>query len=160
MKRIAISYITGLILLSALIYHKSFREIYDIPKQFTLLLSNIVYHTLLFLHIPVEKKGLFLEQAHSILEIKDACNALILVILYIAAILAFPGSWKRKLLWSTGGVVIVESVNLFRIVFLSFVIEKWPERFEFFHYVVSQSVLILSVMLLFYLYLKQNRTCQ
>lgn len=65
--------------------------------------------------------------------IADECNALIIMILYIGFVLAYPGKIKYKLLFITLGTVIVFCMNIVRILALAFNYIYHPSSFEFNH---------------------------
>jgi exosortase/archaeosortase family protein len=83
------------------------------------------------------------------------CDAEDVVILFCAAVLAFPGGWRAKLAGVVGGTVLIVLFNLARIVSL-FYIGVWaPSFFETAHYVIWQLVGIVFATLLFFVWIER-----
>ena len=84
------------------------------------------------------------------LEIIGECTGYYLCSLYLAAVLALPSRWSRKLLGIALGVPAILVVNQFRLVCLCYLSGHYPEHFEMLHMVVLQSLMVL-VTILFWL---------
>jgi exosortase H (IPTLxxWG-CTERM-specific) len=86
--------------------------------------------------------------------IEAGCNGVEATIVLIAAMLAFPSSWKMKL-WGIGlGFVAVQGVNLIRIVSLFF-IGQWSFKvFEFAHLYMWQALIMLDVLVVWLLWMR------
>ncbi|HEV8335444.1 MAG TPA: exosortase H [Candidatus Polarisedimenticolia bacterium] len=87
--------------------------------------------------------GSFVDVGTGGLSVKPGCNGVHALILCIVAILAFPASWGRRLMGvglSTAGVF---GLNLIRLVNLFYVARYFPERLEFFHVYVWQTLIAL-----------------
>ncbi|HRK35675.1 MAG TPA: archaeosortase/exosortase family protein [Candidatus Hydrogenedentes bacterium] len=76
------------------------------------------------------------------------CGALPSMSIYLAALLAFPASWRSRLLGIAFGLPILYAVNLIRLVCLAFIgaYAQSNEVFEFAHQYVWQAVYILIVV--------------
>jgi exosortase H (IPTLxxWG-CTERM-specific) len=59
--------------------------------------------------------------------IESGCNGVEATIVLVAAILAFPASWKRRLIGLAVGVVAVQGLNIVRVISL-FYLGHWDER--------------------------------
>ncbi|MEQ8324234.1 MAG: archaeosortase/exosortase family protein [Vicingaceae bacterium] len=46
------------------------------------------------------------------------CDGLSLMYLYAGFIIALPGKWQRKLIWSLSGVITIHILNLIRVILL------------------------------------------
>jgi len=80
-----------------------------------------------------------------VLVITLQCTALFATGLFCAAVIAFPCSWRARLIGLVVGVVGVGIVNILRIVGLT-LISKWvPELLDFAHLVLMQGFLISCV---------------
>ncbi len=80
--------------------------------------------------------------------IRNGCNGLETIFIFAAAVLAFPAPWKSRLLGLVGGFVLIQLVNLVRIVSLFFIGIHFPKLFEEWHTVVWQVGVILSGVIL------------
>lgn len=61
------------------------------------------------------------------------CNGYALFSLFIAFIIAFPGSIKHKLWFIPCGLVAIHVINAFRVIALVIIVNKKPEWLEFNH---------------------------
>lgn len=82
------------------------------------------------------------------IEIKRGCDAYEPIALYLAALLAFPAPWRRKLTGALWGIVILALLNFVRIVTLYWIGVRWPDVFEMFHVDVWQAAFIVLSLLL------------
>jgi exosortase family protein XrtF len=51
--------------------------------------------------------------------IGDNCNGIALFALFAGFIIAYPGSWKKKILFISAGILLIELLNIIRIVVLA-----------------------------------------
>ena len=86
--------------------------------------------------------------------IEAGCNGVEATIVLVAAMLAFPSSWKMKL-WGIGlGFIAVQAVNLIRIVSLFF-LGQWNFKvFEFAHLYMWQALIMLDVLVVWLLWMR------
>lgn len=75
--------------------------------------------------------------------IKNGCNGLETILIFSAALLAFPAPAKTKAIGLLAGFVAIEIVNLVRIVSLFFIGIHFPKLFEDWHLVVWQVLVVL-----------------
>lgn len=86
--------------------------------------------------------------------IEAGCNGVEAAIVLIAAIVAFPSSWKHKLVGIVVGIVAVQVVNLVRIISL-FYLGQWSfQVFEFAHLYLWQALIMLDVLVVWLLWLR------
>jgi exosortase/archaeosortase family protein len=67
------------------------------------------------------------------LTVAKNCDAMDVTLLFSAAVVAFPASWRRRLAGIGAGVVALTVVNVLRIASLYFVDLRWPSAFETIH---------------------------
>jgi len=86
--------------------------------------------------------------------IEAGCNGVEATIVLVAAILAFPATWRRKLLGLTIGIVAVQGLNIARVISL-FYLGQWDFRiFEWAHLYVWQALIMLDVMIVWLLWVR------
>src|SRR5205809_7358917 len=86
--------------------------------------------------------------------IEAGCNGVEATIVLVAAILAFPASWKRKLAGLIIGVVAVQSLNIVRVISL-FYLGQWNfDVFEWAHLYVWQALIMLDVLIVWLLWVR------
>jgi len=84
--------------------------------------------------------------------IQNGCNGVEAMIIYFAAVLAFPAPWKSRLLGLLFGFVAIQLVNLVRVVALFLTGVYLPELFDSSHTVVWQTIVILAGVLFWILW--------
>ena len=88
--------------------------------------------------------------------ITQACNGLIPFYLYLAAILAFPASWKRRVLWGVLGYLVISAVNLLRLLFVTAMVERSPDNFPWAHDLLGNLMLMAVGLGLFLLFIRRR----
>jgi exosortase H (IPTLxxWG-CTERM-specific) len=86
--------------------------------------------------------------------IEAGCNGVEAMIVLLAAMLAFPASWRLKLAGIALGVVAVQLLNLVRIVSL-FYLGQWSIRaFEWAHLYLWQVLIMLDVLVVWLVWMR------
>ncbi|MBN1906176.1 MAG: exosortase H [Deltaproteobacteria bacterium] len=85
-------------------------------------------------------------------DVKDGCNAVYEISLFICAVLAYPSRLKYKLLGIACGSLIIYLFNLIRIVVLYMTGKYYNNIFKMVHDHVSQSLFIFLVVVLWLLW--------
>jgi exosortase H (IPTLxxWG-CTERM-specific) len=81
---------------------------------------------------------------------RDGCNAVNVTILLWAALLAFPASWKRKLVGMAAGSLIIQVVNVIRFVSLFYLGQYSMTWFDFAHAYLWESLIVLDTLVVFW----------
>jgi exosortase H (IPTLxxWG-CTERM-specific) len=86
--------------------------------------------------------------------IEAGCNGVEATIVLVAAMLAFPAPWKRKLVGLAAGIVAVQGLNIVRVISL-FYLGQWNfDAFEFAHHYVWQALIMLDVLIVWLLWVR------
>jgi exosortase H (IPTLxxWG-CTERM-specific) len=86
--------------------------------------------------------------------IEAGCNGVEATIVLVAAILAFPAPWKRKLVGLVIGVIAVQALNIVRVISL-FYLGQWNfDVFEWAHLYVWQALIMLDVLVVWLLWVR------
>lgn len=86
--------------------------------------------------------------------IEAGCNGVEATLVLLAAMFAFPASWKRKLLGLAAGVVAVQGLNIVRVISL-FYLGQWNrDVFEWAHLYVWQALIMLDVLIVWLLWVR------
>jgi exosortase H (IPTLxxWG-CTERM-specific) len=95
-----------------------------------------------------EASGTLITSPQFIADIKAGCTGIEPVIILLAAIFAFPSSWRTKYYGAILGIVILQLVNLIRIVSLVYLGINHPPYFSDAHTYIWQIIIIaLSLFL-------------
>jgi exosortase H (IPTLxxWG-CTERM-specific) len=86
--------------------------------------------------------------------IEAGCNGVEATIVLVAAILAFPAPWMRKLVGLAIGVIAVQGLNVVRVISL-FYLGQWnSDVFEWAHLYVWQALIMLDVLIVWLLWVR------
>ena len=86
--------------------------------------------------------------------IEAGCNGVEASIVLVAAMLAFPAPWRRKLIGLVIGVIAVQGLNVVRVISL-FYLGQWSfGAFEFAHLYVWQALIMLDVLIVWLLWVR------
>jgi len=88
--------------------------------------------------------------------ITQACNGLIPYYLYLAAVLAYPVRWSRRLLWALIGYGVITLVNLLRLLFVTAMVERAPSNFPWSHDLVGNLMLMATGLVLFLAFVRSS----
>ncbi|MCL6641718.1 MAG: exosortase H [Candidatus Bipolaricaulota bacterium] len=80
-------------------------------------------------------------------EIITECTAIFPLMIFLAAVIAYPSRWKQKLWGIVLGVPAILFVNLIRLVSLFYIGYWFPSVFETAHLLVWQSLIIFFAVL-------------
>jgi len=98
---------------------------------------NIIYHDKIVAHII------------------EGCNAVSVIILFIAFVVAFSGSLKPTLLFIFGGSLLIYALNIARIVMLSVLMYHFPEKEHILHGVVFPLIIYGAVFILWVIWVNK-----
>lgn len=84
--------------------------------------------------------------------IGDPCNGITLFALFAGFIIAFPGPWKKKLIFIPTGILLIHFVNIVRVIILCLITYYAPDALDFNHDYTFKVVVYGFVFLLWYLW--------
>ena len=96
----------------------------------------------------VTMAGTVIRSPRFAVNIRNGCNGVEAMLIFLAAVLAFPASWRSRLLGLGLGIVVIQIVNLIRVVALFLTGAYLPRFFDASHTVVWQTLVILTGVLL------------
>lgn len=96
----------------------------------------------------VTMRGTEIHNPKFAVNIKNGCNGVEAMIIFLAAVLAFPATWKARAIGLVGGIIAIQIVNLIRVVALFLTGVHFRSFFDQSHTVVWQTVVILCGVLL------------
>ena len=137
----------GLFLL--LIGYEPIKRVLDIDGLYS---RGIVAVTAFFLEsagMAVRTSSTILRIPGAALDIRFGCNGLEAMLIYSIALLAFPAPWIKRVTGILAGFVIMQALNIVRIIALAFVRVHCPGFFELFHIYIAQGILIAVALVLF-----------
>ncbi len=87
-------------------------------------------------------------------EVIEECTGVYEVIIFWAAVVAFPARWRAKMIGVFGGMIALLFINVLRMMFLVAVGGRWPGSFDFMHIYFWQATLILMIVSVWILWIK------
>lgn len=82
--------------------------------------------------------------------IEDGCNGLVLMYLFAAFIVAFPGPRKDKYWYIPLGIFVIYWINILRVALLSIVIVNYEKAVIDFHHKYTFQVTVYAVIFIFW----------
>ena len=80
--------------------------------------------------------------------IRNGCNGVETMLIFLSAVLAFPASWRSRLSGVGLGLLAIQAINLVRVVALFLTGVYLPKLFDASHTVIWQTIVILFGFLL------------
>jgi exosortase H (IPTLxxWG-CTERM-specific) len=96
----------------------------------------------------VRMNGTIIQGPRFAVNIRNGCNGVEAMLIFLAAVLAFPAGWRSRLLGLALGIAALQVVNLVRVIALFLTGVYWPRLFDASHTVIWQSIVILCGVLL------------
>jgi len=156
-KRFAITYLILMGGFFFLIGFTPFQKIFDINGVYTQGVVAATARLLGIMGVQCAYQGSIIQLPAISLDVKFGCNGLEAVMIYSVAVLAFPASWRKKLLGIAAGFVVIQVVNILRIAGLGYSGMHFPGMFEYIHIYVAQGMMIAVSLGVFFLYLNYAR---
>jgi exosortase H (IPTLxxWG-CTERM-specific) len=127
-----------------------------VVEPFTAFIAKISAWLIQLFDHGVQAHGIVLQDRASgfAVSIEAGCNGIEASIVLIAAMVAFPASWRMKLIGIAVGILAIQAMNLLRIITL-FYLGQWNQTaFEWAHLYIWQSLIILDVLVVFLIWMR------
>jgi exosortase/archaeosortase family protein len=153
--------ITYLLLMAAFFFVIGFtplQKIIDVNGLYTRGVVLITSEILSTLHVPTTCDGSIIHLPSIALDVRFGCNGLEAVMIYSVAVLAFPAPWRKKIYGIIAGFLIIQIINIIRIVGLAYAGVYFQNIFHYIHIYVAQGIMIAIALGTFFLYLAFTKT--
>jgi exosortase family protein XrtF len=124
-----------------------------VAKQSSSLISSFGFNAEVMPHPTEISMKLFIDKQF-LGRIVEGCNAVSIIILFIAFIIPFTQKFKKTLLFILVGSVLIYVVNIIRIAILAIALYKYPEHQDMLHQIVFPAIIYGMVFLLWMLWVK------
>jgi exosortase H (IPTLxxWG-CTERM-specific) len=102
--------------------------------------------------------GTIIREGSFAVDIRRGCDGIVATILLVSACLAYPLSWKDRLLGTALGYGLIFVLNMVRIVALFVIgVQGSMQAFDFFHTYVSQFA-VIALTMVFWIYWASRQT--
>jgi exosortase H (IPTLxxWG-CTERM-specific) len=117
-------------------------------EPFTAGIARLSGAVLNLLGQPVTMRGTIIQGPRFAVNIRNGCNGVEAMLIFLAAVLAFPAAWRSRFTGLALGILAIQALNLVRVVSLYLTGVYFPRIFDASHTVIWQSVVILFGVLL------------
>ncbi len=124
-----------------------------VAKQSNALINGFGYQAEVIPHETETSMKLIINQLY-LAKIVEGCNAISIIILFIAFIISFAEKFKKTFLFIIAGIVLIYSVNVLRISVLAIALYKYPQYSETLHGVVFPAIIYGMVFILWMIWVK------
>jgi exosortase family protein XrtF len=127
----------------------------QVSYQTELGLEALGYNALTVPSTVIPSMMLYIDQ-QVVYRIIEGCNAVSIMILFAAFVLAFAKAWKPTILFLLSGILFIYLVNVARLIILGIVYVDLPEYKEFAHDIAFPATIYGAVVLLWLLWLRKR----
>lgn len=156
-KRFGITYVLLMGAFFFIIGYTPLQKIIDVNGAYTRGVVLLTAKLLGIMSIPCVVHKSVLQLPAIALDVKFGCNGLEAVMIYSVAVVAFPSTWKKRILGILAGFVVLQVVNVFRIAGLAYAGIHFKSIFQYIHIYVAQGLMIAVSLGLFFIYLHYSR---
>src|SRR5690606_42134250 len=86
--------------------------------------------------------------------IDEGCNAISIMIIFVAFIVAFSTTWKQTLLYILGGLIIIQIMNVVRIAVLNYIFGHHYEYGKMAHDYLFPAIIYGTIVILWIVWVK------
>lgn len=127
--------------------------------SFTELVTNQTVRTIQFFGYESEAKPHETEASFKmyvnkkfIARVVEGCNAISVMILFVAFIVAFKGNFRKTLLYILGGIILIHFLNILRIALICIAMLNYPQYQHLLHGVLFPLFIYGVVFLLWFIW--------
>ena len=96
--------------------------------------------------LTVRVSGRLVSMPNFSIEVVGECTGLYELLIFLAAMIAYPAGWKKKLIGAGLAMPFLYAVNLIRMIFITLVANWSPKTFDFLHMYFWQVAMILIIL--------------
>ena len=86
--------------------------------------------------------------------VNEGCNAISVLIIFVAFILAFYTNFKQTILYIFSSLILLFVMNIFRIVFLTYIYRFYPDISKISHDYLFPAIIYGSIVILWIIWIK------
>lgn len=158
--RFAVTYLALMGSFFLLIGLKPVQNVIDLNGLYTKGVVILTSKILEVLTIPSTYQGSVIKLPSIALDVRFGCNGLEAIMIYSVAVIAFPASWKDKLMGILGGFLVIQVINILRISSLAYSAIHFKDLFEYIHIYIAQGMMIAVSLGVFFIYLNYAKASQ
>ena len=151
--RFLITYVVLMSVFLIIIGWEPIKNIFDLNGYFTTFLVMITAWIFKAFDLLVSTQGTIIHLKGFSMNVLFGCNGLEAFLIYTVGIISFPSKWKIKLYGMLYGFIILQVINILRIVGLGFAGIYMKSSFDFIHVYLAQSIMIVVAVVMFIIWL-------
>lgn len=124
-----------------------------VARQSSTLINGFGYDANVIAHEVRPTMKLFVEGRY-LAQIIEGCNALSIIILFVAFVVAFAQRFRKTFFFILAGTVIIYAINILRIAILTIALYRYPAHEQTLHEVVFPGIIYGVVFLLWMLWVR------
>jgi archaeosortase B (VPXXXP-CTERM-specific) len=105
--------------------------------------------------ITAEVSGKLIFMDNFSIEVIGECTGLFEMLIFLAALIAYPANYKKKLLGLILGIPFIYVINIIRMAFISVVANWSPKTFDFLHVYFWQVAMIFIILAAWILWIQK-----
>jgi|MudIll2142460700_1097286.scaffolds.fasta_scaffold119999_2 exosortase H (IPTLxxWG-CTERM-specific) len=152
-RRFAVTYVLLMGVFFSLLVFSPLKDRFDINDAYTKAVVFLTSKVLGLTGIPCTHTGSIINVPGIALDVRFGCNGLEAVMIYSVAVVAFPGTWKKKALGILAGFLLLQVINILRIAALAYSGVHFKNLFEYIHIYVAQGIMIAVSLAIFFAYI-------
>ena len=118
-----------------------------VAKQSRSIIDGVGYQAEVIPHTSKPTMKLYINGKY-LAHIIEGCNAVSIMILFVAFVISFAQHWKKTLLFILAGAVLIYAMNIVRIAILGVMLFEYPQYNKMLHGVVFPGIIYGMVFLL------------
>lgn len=128
-----------------------------VAKQSAAVLHTFGYEAALSEYRVREGMLLTIDGKYSV-NVVEGCNSISVIILFVSFVISFARSFKKTFLFLLAGMVLIYTVNVLRIAFLTVALYKFPQHQETLHEVIFPAIIYGMVLILWIVWIRNINT--
>lgn len=105
--------------------------------------------------LTIRVSGRIVSMPNFAIEVVGECTGLYEMLIFLAAMIAYPAGWKKKLIGAGLGIPLLYVINIVRMVFICLVGNWSPGTFDFMHMYFWQVAMILIIVSVWVLWIEK-----
>jgi len=122
--------------------------------------SDITGFLLKAFGLSVQTHGNILSLPNFSVEIVGECTGLYEMLIFMAAVIAYPSGWRKKLIGAGLGIPLLYLINIIRMIFITIMGNWSPRTFDFMHMYFWQVAMILIIVSTWVLWIEKIVHCE
>ncbi|UPQ79896.1 exosortase family protein XrtF [Flavobacterium azooxidireducens] len=104
---------------------------------------------------PKQNSTMLFVEGKNVARVVEGCNAISVIILFIAFVIAFKGNWKKTVLFILAGSILIYVLNIIRIALIAIALYHYPQHEHLLHGVIFPLFIYGVVFLLWVIWVNK-----